>query len=84
MPQTVKTFLIQLLYEAQQPSLTRCLAIIGYAAFLAGTAYLMLKGQRWEHYETFATITGGGGAGLQAVNKYINSKYNTTEGNYTK
>lgn len=38
----------------------------------------------WGNYETFATITGGGGAATQVANKLINSKFNTPLGTYNK
>ena len=58
------------------PSLTRAISIIAFIAFLVASFYLMIQGQKWEHYDTFAYITGGGGTGAQVVNKFINSKYN--------
>ena len=58
------------------PSLTRAISIIAFVAFLVASFYLMIQGQKWEHYDTFAYITGGGGTGAQVVNKFINSKYN--------
>ena len=64
------------------PSLTRAISIIAFLAFLGASFYLMWQGQRWDHYETFAFITGGGGTGAQVVNKYINSKYNTRHSDY--
>ncbi len=68
----VKSFLISLLYENNEPSLTRVMAAISFLAFLAGSAYLLLKGQHWDHYETFAMLTAGGGIGGQIANKYMN------------
>lgn len=62
--------------ENGAPSLTRALSIIAFIAFLVASFYLMVQGQKWEHYDTFAYITGGGGTGAQVVNKFINSKYN--------
>jgi len=44
-------------------------------AFLIGSFYLLIRGQGWEHYETFAAITGGGGIGGQVANKFLNNKY---------
>lgn len=58
------------------PSLMKAISIIAFIAFLVASFYLMIQGQKWEHYDTFAYITGGGGTGAQVVNKFINSKYN--------
>lgn len=78
----VGCFLVGLLYENETPSLTRCISIIAFIAFLAGSAYLMLLGKRWDHYETFATLTGGGGAVTQIANKFMNSAYNSPTGKF--
>ena len=69
-----------LLHEQGQLSLTRVLAATGFAAFLVGSFVLLIKGTRWDNYETFATWTGGGGAATQLANKFINSKYNSNPG----
>ena len=69
-----------LLYENGRLSLTRVLAASGFLAFLAGSAYLMWRGLTWGNYETFATVTGGGGAATQIANKLINSRYNSPPG----
>ena len=63
------------------PSLTIVLSIIAFIAFLGSSFYLMVQGQKWEHYDTFAYITGGGGTGAQVLNKFINSKYNDRKSN---
>lgn len=68
------------LYENGNLSLTRSLAVAGFLAFLAGSFYLMWKGATWGNYETFATMTGGGGLASQIANKFINSKYNSEPG----
>ncbi len=75
MKQQIKLFLWGLMSENNSPSLTRSLAVLFAAAFLIGSFYLLLRGQHWDHYETFATITGGGGIGGQVANKFVNSKY---------
>lgn len=71
-----------LLYENEQLSLTRVLAVVGWLAFLIVSAYLVLKGSGWQNYDTFASLTGGGGAATQVANKFINSKYNSQVGSY--
>ncbi|MDU2064723.1 MAG: hypothetical protein E6713_07745 [Sporomusaceae bacterium] len=76
----VKKFMISLLYEGGQPSRTGLFSIIAFLAFLAGSAYLMLKNQSWPHYDTFAALTGGGGLGGLVGNKLINNKYGSPEG----
>jgi len=73
--QTIKNFLKGLMYEPGGPSLTRSLSVIFAVAFLIGSFYLLIRGQGWEHYETFAAITGGGGIGGQVANKFLNNKY---------
>lgn len=70
----------KLLYESGELSLTRSLAVAGFLAFLAGSFYLIYKGMTWGNYETFATMTGGGGLASQIANKFINSKYNSEPG----
>jgi hypothetical protein len=69
-----------LLYENDQLSLTRVLAISGWLAFLFVSFYLVWRGTGWQNYETFASLTGGGGAATQIANKFINSKYNSQVG----
>lgn len=71
-----------LLYENDELSLTRCITVIAWAAFLAVSFYLVYTAQAWGNYDTFAFLTGGGGATTQVVNKLINSKYNSIPGGY--
>jgi hypothetical protein len=78
----IKKWLVMLLYENGQLSLTRTLAIIGWLAFLFVSFYLVWRGTGWQNYETFASLTGGGGAATQVANKFINSKYNSQVGSY--
>lgn len=73
----VMQFLRGLIYENGQPSRTGLIGLTGWLAFLIGSFYLLVKGQRWDNYETFATFTAGGGALTQIANKYINSKLNS-------
>lgn len=68
------------LKENEAYSFTRIIAAVGFVAFLAGSVYLIYKGQTWGNYETFATMTGGGSAATQIANKFINSKFNTSPG----
>lgn len=75
-------YLKMLLYENNELSLTRCITVIAWAAFLAVSFYLVYTAQAWANYDTFAFLTGGGGATTQVVNKLINSKYNSIPGGY--
>ena len=75
-------YLKMLLYENNELSLTRCITVIAWAAFLAVSFYLVYTAQSWGNYDTFAFLTGGGGATTQVVNKFINSKYNSIPGGY--
>lgn len=69
-----------LLFENGELSATKVLAISGWLAFLIVSAYLVYKGNTWGNYETFSTMTAGGGAATQIANKFINSKYNSPLG----
>lgn len=75
-------YLKMLLYENGELSLTRVITVIAWAAFLAVSFYLVWTAQAWANYDTFAFMTGGGGATTQVVNKFINSKYNSVPGGY--
>lgn len=75
-------YLKMLLYENNELSLTRCITVIAWVAFLAVSFYLVYTAQAWANYDTFAFLTGGGGATTQVVNKLINSKYNSIPGCY--
>lgn len=76
------TYLKMLLYENGELSLTRVITVIAWAAFLGVSFYLVWTAQAWANYDTFAFMTGGGGATTQVVNKFINSKYNSAPGSY--
>lgn len=76
------TYLKMLLYENGELSLTRVITVIAWAAFLGVSFYLVWTSQAWANYDTFAFMTGGGGATTQVVNKFINSKYNSAPGSY--
>lgn len=75
-------YIRMLLYENGELSLTRVITVIAWAAFLAVSFYLVYTAQSWGNYDTFAFLTGGGGATTQVVNKFINSKYNSVPGGY--
>ena len=67
-------YLKMILYENNELSLTRCITVVAWVAFLAVSFYLVYTAQSWGNYDTFAFLTGGGGATTQVVNKLINSK----------
>jgi hypothetical protein len=76
----MKKLLIGLLYENNEPSLTRIIAVIAFivplTAFLLVTVYLLLAEREWGSYQTFATATMGGGATgalMQLINKVSNT-----------
>lgn len=75
-------YIKMLLYENEELSLTRVITVIAWAAFLAVSVYLVMEHQYWQNYDTFASITGGGGGAIQVANKLINSKYNSRPGGY--
>lgn len=78
----VKTWLRMLFYENGELSYTRLISVIFVLAFLEVSFYLVLTHQYWQNYDTFASLTGGGGGATQLVNKFINSKYNSVQGGY--
>ena len=75
-------FIYDLLYENSQLSLTRLLAVFSYLLFAVGTAFLLIKNIYWQHYETFASLTCGGGLATQVVNKINNSLNNSNKGEF--
>lgn len=78
----IMKYIKMLLYENGELSLTRVIAVIAWAAFLAVSFYLVWTAQAWANYDTFAFMTGGGGATTQVANKLINSRYNSAPGSY--
>jgi hypothetical protein len=80
MNNTKSGILKDLLYENDSLSLTRLMSVVGYLLFAGCSIFLMITGNTWSDYATFASYTGGGGAVLQVANKYVNSKYNTPTG----
>lgn len=69
--------LVSLVTENGQLSLTRSLTVLSYFLFAGVSIYLILNGISWSHYDTFASLTGGGGLATQIGNKFIASKYNS-------
>ena len=76
--------LSEILKEDGQWSLTRWITFVSLIAFFIVTAYLVIKDINWSGYDTFASLTGGGGTASQLVNKFINGKYNTPIGQVGK
>ena len=71
---------MNILKENNVFSFTRTLAAAGFAAFIVVSFYLAYTGKAFQYYDTFASLTGGGGAATQIANKLINSKFNTPQG----
>lgn len=70
------------LYENNELSLTRLIAVASWMLFAVVSIYLVAFNITWADYSTFASITGGGGAATQIANKLMNSKYNTVTGSF--
>jgi uncharacterized membrane protein len=82
----IKNFLFGLLYEQNEPSLTRVIIALAFLIFVIGTiadVILALYNIRWQDYSTFATITGGGAitgkVGDKLVSMYTGQKFATSE-----
>ncbi len=72
----VKNFLFGLLYEQNEPSLTRLIIASAFMLFILGTIVdiiLAIYGIRWPNYATFSTITGGGAMAGKVGDKMINT-----------
>lgn len=85
--QQVKDFLFGLLYENQEPSLTRVIIALAFFVFVLGTIadiIMAIFGIKWPDYAAFATITGGGSlagkVGDKLVNTFTAQKYGSPEG----
>lgn len=83
----LKTFIFGLLYEQNEPSLTRVIIATAFLVFIVGTIadiVLAVSGIKWPDYPTFATITGGGAVagkvGDRLVNTFTAQKYGSPEG----
>ena len=71
-----------MLFENGQLSYTRVISFSLLLLLIGVTLYLVTTGHNWQHYETLASLTGGGSAATQIANKFINSKYNSEVGSY--
>lgn len=68
----IKIFFFGLLYENNEPSLTRCIIVAAFIVFIIGTGVditMALFGKTWQSYQTFATVTGGGSIGAKLTDK---------------
>jgi hypothetical protein len=68
---------VGMLYENGQLSFTRFITLLFILLFVGVTIYLVATGKTWSHYSEFSTMTAGGGAVTQIMNKFVNSKYNS-------
>lgn len=71
-----------MLFENEQLSYTRVISFSLLLLLIGVTLYLVITGHNWQHYETLASLAGGGSAVTQVANKFINSKYNSEVGSY--
>lgn len=76
--------ILNMLKEADQQSLSRYIAVILIITFILVSLYLVITKYSWGNYDTFAFATVLGGTGTQMTNKFINSKYNTKNGEVGK
>ena len=81
---TISNWFRMALFENDSLSLTRLLSVSSWLLFAGVSLYLVLTNNVWNEYATFATLTGGGGAATQLVNKFTNSKYNTAPGSFNQ
>jgi hypothetical protein len=82
-----KHFLFGLLYEQNEPSLTRVIIAFAFLTFIIGTGIdvlLQTYGIHWADYPTFATVTGGGSLAGKVGDKIVNTvtaqRYGSPEG----
>ena len=76
MGRAIKKFLYGLLYEQNEPSLTRVIIATAFCVFVLGTVadiILAVHNIRWPDYGIFAAITGGG-----AITGKVGDKIATT------
>lgn len=71
--------MLEMLKENNQLSLTRILPTVGYITFIVVSLFLAFTGTEWMNYGEFALATGGAVV-VQLGNKWVNSKYNTEQG----
>lgn len=71
----LKNIIKNLLTNNDKISLTRLIAITAWLAFLTASAYLIITGKEWAHYEVFTTFTAGGACLTRLSDKYLNKKF---------
>ena len=71
--------LLEMLKESNTFSLTRFISVVSWIVWLIVTVYLVLTNHSWANYGEFTAAAGTAAFG-QLVNKFINSKYNTKQG----
>lgn len=83
----MKDFLHGLLYEQNEPSLTRVIIATAFVVFVLGTIadiILAIHNIHWPDYGTFAIITGGGSLTGKVCDKIVNTctaqKYGSSPG----
>jgi hypothetical protein len=67
----IKMFLLGLLYENNEPSLTRCIIAASFVSFIGVSLYLCIMQLHWDNYGTFASIAGGGSIGGKIADKVV-------------
>lgn len=75
--------IVEMLKEADVLSLTRCILVASWLFWVIVTTYLVVCGKTWGNYSDFTLVTGTAPI-AQLVNKYINSKWNTKQGELGK
>jgi hypothetical protein len=87
----IKIFIFGLVYENNEPSLTRCIVALAFLVFVAGTIVDIIMayyGKTWQSYQTFATVTGGGSIGAKLTDKVtstiVNGVWNSSSGETPK
>jgi len=67
----LKRFFVGLLYENNEPSLTRCILAASFLCFVGVSLYLVAAQVHWDNYATFASIAGGGSIGGKVADKMM-------------
>lgn len=58
------------------------MVVLHFLLFSCVSIYLVVVGEHWASYDTFAAIAGGSSVAGQISSKFINSKYNSAPGSY--
>ena len=73
-------FISDLMYENGKLSPGKFYPGLAFLFYLAVSSCMAVRGQHWDHYETFSTVAGAGALAYLLGNKFINSKYNSEVG----